>query len=149
MPRESRLRLAAGLLAIAGLAISAYIAIAEAGGGSPVCVAGSTGCATVAESDYATLAGVNVALIGAAGYIGLLAAAAVRGDPGRLAGLFLALIGFGFSLYLTYLELFVIEALCQWCVASAIVMTALLAVNLTRALGFTGAPAPRMKDRHE
>jgi hypothetical protein len=37
-------------------------------------------------------------------------------------------VGFGFSAYLTYLELFVIDAICQWCVASAVLMTALFAL---------------------
>ena len=41
----------------------------------------------------------------------------------------MALVGFGFSAYLTYLELFVIDAICQWCVASAVLMTLLLVVN--------------------
>ena len=50
-----------------------------------------------------------------------------------------ALVGFGFSAYLTYLELFVIDAICQWCVASAVLMTLLLLVNAARALAYTGA----------
>jgi uncharacterized membrane protein len=47
-------------------------------------------------------------------------------------------VGFGFSAYLTYLELFVIDAICQWCVASAVLMTLALAVNAVRAFGYTG-----------
>jgi uncharacterized membrane protein len=74
-----------------------------------------------------------VSAIGIAGYAGLLAAALWPGDPGRFAGLGLAMVGFGFSLYLTYLELFVIDAICQWCVASAVVMVVLLLVTAMRA----------------
>ena len=55
----------------------------------------------------------------------LLGAALLRGDAGRLAGFGLALVGFGYSVYLTWLELFVIDAICQWCVASAVLMTVL------------------------
>ena len=51
----------------------------------------------------------------------------------------MAAVGFGFSLYLTYLELFVIDAICQWCVASAVLMTLLFAVNALRAYGYAGA----------
>ena len=55
------------------------------------------------------------------------------GDLGRFAAASLALIGFGFRVYLTYLELEVIDAVCQWCVASAIVVTAILALSVVRA----------------
>lgn len=136
MPREGSLRIWAAVLAALGLAVAGYVAIVEAGGGSPVCVAGSGGCNAVAESDYAELAGVNVALIGVFGYLALLASAATPGDAGRAGGLLFSLIGFGFSAYLTYLELFVIEAICQWCVASAVLMTALLAVCFVRATAY-------------
>ncbi len=114
------------------------MALTEFNGGTPLCVAGGNGCETVAQSKYSHLAGVNVAAIGAGGYVLILGAVALRGDPGRFAGLMLSLIGFGFSAYLTYLELFVIDALCQWCVASAALMTVLLALNAARAYGYFG-----------
>ena len=138
MPRENVLRAVAAVLGFLGLAVAGYIAIVEAGGGSPVCVAGSTGCSTVAESDYAELAGINVAFVGVLGYISILVATALKGDPGRAAGLLFTLVGFGFSLYLTYLELFVINAICQWCVASAVLMTCLFVVCSMRAYGYLG-----------
>ena len=136
---EETLRRVAAALALLGLGIATYITIADAGGGSPVCVAGGHGCQTVAQSSYAHLAGISVSVLGIGGYALLLAAALARGDAGRFAGLLLALVGFGFSAYLTYLELFVIDAVCQWCVASAVVMTALLVVNAIRALRFSGS----------
>jgi uncharacterized membrane protein len=55
-------------------------------------------------------------------------------DPGRFAGALLGLVGLGFSLYLTYLELFVIDAICQWCVASAVVMALLATTTVVRLL---------------
>jgi uncharacterized membrane protein len=136
---ERTVRLAAAALSAIGIGIAIYIALAESGGGAPVCLAGGHGCQTVADSSYSHLLGINVAVIGIAGYVALLAAALWPGDWGRLGGLTLALIGFGFSLYLTYLELFVIDAVCQWCVASAAVMTLLLIVNLIRTLRFGGS----------
>ena len=51
-------------------------------------------------------------------------------------------IGFGFSVYLTYLELFVIDAICHWCIGSAIVMTLAFIVALIRAVRFTGTSTP-------
>src|SRR5262245_18005718 len=139
LPSERLLRILSGVFAIVGVGVATYIAIAESGGGAPQCLAGGHGCETVANSEYSELAGINVAVLGIVGYVALLGAALVRGAPGRFAGLLLALAGFGFSAYLTYLELFVIDAICQWCVASAVVMTLLLGVNAARAFLYAGA----------
>ena len=70
--------------------------------------------------------------LGLAGYAGLLLAAGLRGGAGAYLGLLLALTGTLFSAYLTYLEVFVIGALCQWCVASAALMAAALACAALR-----------------
>jgi uncharacterized membrane protein len=150
VPSERKLRIAAALLALAGIAVATYIAIAESGGGAPKCLAGGAGCETVAESRYSHLAGINVAVIGIAGYALLLAAAVLPGDAGRFGGFLTALIGFGFSAYLTYLELFVIDAICQWCVISAVLMTLSLAVAATRAFAFTGRElgTPQIQSSH-
>lgn len=135
---EGRLRAASAVVASVGIAIATYIAIVESGGGAPACLAGGSGCVTVAASPYAHILGINVAVLGIAGYALLLGAALWRGDVGRFGGLFLAVVGYGFSMYLTYLELFTIEAICQWCVASAVVMTVLLLLNLARAVLHAG-----------
>jgi uncharacterized membrane protein len=150
VPSERKLRIAAALLALAGIAVATYIAIAESGGGAPKCLAGGTGCETVAESRYSHLAGINVAVIGIAGYALLLATAVLPGDAGRFGGFLTALVGFGFSAYLTYLELFVIDAICQWCVVSAVLMTLSLAVAGTRAFAFTGRElgTPQIQSSH-
>jgi uncharacterized membrane protein len=138
MVSERNLRIAAAVLALVGIGVATYITIAEFGGGTPVCLAGGHGCETVARSDYSHLAGINVAAIGIGGYVLLLICALVPGDPGRFGGFLTALVGFGFSLYLTYLELFVIDAICQWCVASAVVMALSLAAAAARAFLYTG-----------
>ena len=150
MPSERTLRIAGALLAVAGIGVATYIAIAESGGGAPKCLAGGHGCQTVAESSYSHLAGINVAVLGIAGYVLLLVAALWPGDAGRFGGFLTALVGFGFSAYLTYLELFVIDAICQWCVASAVVMTLSLAVAAARALAYTGRElgGPRLQSSH-
>jgi uncharacterized membrane protein len=139
MSSERALRTIAALLALAGVGVAIYIAVAEAGGGAPQCLAGGHGCQVVSQSSYSHLAGVRVAALGIAGYALLLVCALAAGDVARIAGMTLALLGFGFSVYLTYLELFVLDAICQWCVASAVLMTLLLAANLARALGYLGA----------
>ena len=139
LPSEDAMRRAAALIALLGVGVATYIAIADASSGSPVCLAGGHGCATVANSKYSHLAGINVALLGILAYVTLFAAALVRGDAARFASLAVATVGFGFSAYLTYLELFVIDAVCQWCVASAALMTSLFVINSARALGYTGS----------
>jgi uncharacterized membrane protein len=139
MPTEHTLRAASALIALVGIGVATYITIADSGGGHPLCLAGGSGCQTVANSSYSHLFGVNVAVFGIFGYVLLLGAALAPGDTGRFSGLLIALVGFGFSAYLTYLELFTIDAICQWCVASATLMTLLLGVNVVRAIGYTGS----------
>ncbi len=137
-PSEDNLRRAIAFFAALGVAVASYIAIAEAGGDSPVCLAGGSGCRTVAESSYAHVAGVNIAIFGAVGYLLLLATAFVASDLARFGGFVVSLGGFGYSVFLTYIEIFKIEAICQWCVASAVLMTLLFATNSVRMLAYVG-----------
>ncbi len=141
-PSEGTLRRDATFVAALGIGVVAYIAIADSGGGAPTCLAGGGGCETVANSTYSHLAGINIAVFGIAGYVLLLVTSLLRGDGARFAGFGLALIGFGYSVYLTYLELFKIHAICQWCVGSAVLMTILLALNAALLVGYVGAPSP-------
>jgi uncharacterized membrane protein len=120
------LRVLLGVLAAAGLLISAYLTWVHFAQVAPVCVGGSGGCETVQSSRYATVLGVPVAVLGIIGYAGLLFSAVLRGELGVYLGFMIALVGTLFSAYLTYLEVFVIHAICQWCVASAAIMVAAL-----------------------
>jgi uncharacterized membrane protein len=138
-PSEWTLRRAIAFVAALGVGVATYIAIADSGGGAPVCIAGGTGCQTVADSSYSHLLGVNVAVFGIVGYLLALASAFRADDAARFGGFLVALAGFGFSVYLTYIELFKIEALCQWCVASAVLMTVLFLVSATRLIGYAGS----------
>jgi uncharacterized membrane protein len=131
---DRRLRIVSATLALVGVAIAGYLTWVHYGGLEPICAGGGGGCERVQSSSYAELAGVPVALLGLIGYLAIGAALLVPGEEVRLVGALLALIGAGFSAYLTYLEIFQIEAICQWCVASAIVMTALAGCTVVRAL---------------
>ena len=126
------LRVLLGVLAAAGLFISAYLTWAHLSGASPVCVGGQSGCETVQTSRYSEIMGVPVAALGLFAYAAMLVCAVLRGDGAAVSGLFVALVGVLFSAYLTYLELAVIDAVCQWCVASALVMTALAVAAVVR-----------------
>ena len=140
-PAEGTLRRLIAFVAALGLGVAAYIAIADSGGGAPACLAGGSGCQTVADSSYSHLLGVDVAVFGIVGYVLLLASAFFAVDAARFGGFLVSLGGFGFSVYLTYIEIFKIEAICQWCVASAVLMTILFLLNATRLVGYAGAEA--------
>ena len=137
-PSEDILRRAIAFVAALGVGVATYIAIAESGGGSPVCLAGGTGCRTVAESSYSHVAGVNIAVFGVIGYLLLLATAFFANDLARFGGFAVSLGGLGYSVFLTYIEIFKIEAICQWCVASAVLMTILFLLNATRLIAYGG-----------
>jgi uncharacterized membrane protein len=129
------------VLSLIGVGIAGYLTWVHYGHLSVVCLSGGGGCEKVQSSDYAELAGIPVALLGLLGYIGILASVLLLPrDEGKLASAFLALVGFGFSMYLTWAELFRIHAICQWCVASAVIMTALTVLTLARLLRYD---APR------
>jgi uncharacterized membrane protein len=141
LPGEGTLRTVATFVATFGIGVATYITIADSGGGAPVCLAGGGGCETAANSTYSHVFGVNIAVFGILGYVLLLTAALLRGDLARMGGFAVSLTGFGYSVYLTYLELFKIEAICQWCVASAALMTILFCLNAIRMVGYVGKPA--------
>lgn len=119
----------AGLTALAavGLGIATYLLAVRILGEAPAC-GPVKGCETVAASEYATVAGVPVALLGVLFSITLLAACLAwwrRGDRRALYVAYgLGLAGIVAVVYLTYLELFVIEAICVWCVSYAVTILA-------------------------
>ena len=122
------MRAAAIGVALAGLGIATYLTVVHYSGGDPVCAV-AHGCATVQQSDYAALAGVPVALLGVLGYLGVLAALIRDGEAGRTAAAFLSLAGLAFSVWLTYVEVGILDAICIWCVGSAICMALLAALT--------------------
>lgn len=136
------------LLAVAGITVSTYLALVELRGVAAVC--GPVGdCNTVQQSPYARLFGVlPVGVLGVVGYGAMLLAWALHqygaGRIAHRAGLALpalALAGTLFSIYLTFLEPFVIGASCMWCLSSAALMTALLWLTAPRG------PAPIRRGR--
>jgi uncharacterized membrane protein len=131
---DRRLRLAAFVLTLAGIGVAAYLTYVHYAGLQPFCAGGSHGCERVQSSSYASVGGLPVALLGLAGYVAIAVALVAPGERARLAATALAVTGFGFSAYLTYLELFVIDAICQWCVASAVILTLLTVVTVWRLL---------------
>jgi uncharacterized membrane protein len=136
------LRRVTAVLALVGIGIAGYLTWVHYAGLEPVCVGGGGGCERVQSSRWAELGGIPVAVLGLAGYVAILASLALPEEPGALVAAFLALVGFGFSCWLTYVEIVKIDAICQWCVASAVVMTALALVSVVRVLRGAGHAAP-------
>ena len=140
------LDLAIPLLSVIGLVVALYLTYVEATSARAIC--GPVGdCNAVQSSPYAKLFGfLPVGLLGAIGYIAMLAAwgwQRWRSDRlARLAGALLfamALFGTVFSIYLTYLELFVIHAVCIWCLTSAVLMALLVLLTLPAATQWLAA----------
>jgi uncharacterized membrane protein/thiol-disulfide isomerase/thioredoxin len=129
------------LLAILGLGVAGYMAYIEITHVAAVC--GPVGeCNVVQTSQYATIAGIPVAVLGLIFYFAVLVLWAVQRStagkwarPAALALLGMAVFGVLFSIYLTLLEIFVIHAVCMWCLSSALITTLIMVVvvaQLTR-----------------
>ena len=128
------LRIAMIVLAVIGLGVAAYLTYVHYAGVKPACTAGES-CTKVQTSVYSKLAGVPVALIGLLGYVAILGSLlAPESENSRLVTTGLTLVGFGFSAYLTYRELFSIHAVCEWCASSAVIMTVLVILSVWRFL---------------
>jgi uncharacterized membrane protein len=122
------------VLAVIGLGLASYLTYVHYSGIKPACSLGGS-CEKVQTSAYSHLAGVPVALMGLIGYVTILALLLARdGETTRFATVAVTTIGFGFSAYLTYRELFSIHAICEWCVSSAVVLTVLVSLAVWRFL---------------
>lgn len=127
---ERSIRVASAALALVGIGITGYLLWVRAAGSTLSCSTG--GCETVQSSSYSELVGVPVAALGLAAYAVLLVTALMPGQLARLSGAVVALAGFVFSAYLVAVQVVVIGALCDWCLASDAVTTALAALALLR-----------------
>ncbi len=132
------------LLSFVGLMVAGYLWFLHATHGDVPC-GGSGGCDRVAQSPYARFPagkGPFVAAYGTLGYLTLVALSFLRtlgAGPKRdrlLLGLIVLAAGAGtlFSLHLTYLELYVIQAICKWCVASQALILGVLFVSVAEVL---------------
>lgn len=126
-----------GGIALAGLGVAAYLAYVETQAVAAVC--GPVGdCNAVQTSPYAYLFGLPIGVLGVVGYLAILGAWVWQTwRPNRTAILSLlgmTLFGVLFSIYLTFLEPFVIGAVCAWCLSSAVIMTLLLLMAVETAV---------------
>ncbi|WP_249009090.1 vitamin K epoxide reductase family protein [Conexibacter sp. DBS9H8] len=137
-PARSKLTVAIVVFTVIGLLDAGYLTYIHFYGLSALlCFGKSHGhssCLTVQSSQWSSLAGIPVAILGLIGYLILLVSLRIPGEWGRLIGFGTALIGFLFSLYLTYREAFSIHAYCEWCLGSATCLTVLAVLTGIRFL---------------
>ena len=126
-------RSVSALTAVAGIGVAGYLTRTHYDQGALVCTVGD--CRTVQESEYADVAGIPVAILGLGMYLTVLALGAIRWRRPRshgaatLAAFAVVLAGAFVAAYLTVIELVVIDAVCQWCVVSAVLTAILLAAE--------------------
>ena len=133
--RDRALRLLTALVALAGVVLAAYLTSAHYADASLVCPVGG-GCETVQESEYAEIAGVPVAVLGLGAYVVLLALVLWDAPVARLAAAAIALVGVLFSAYLLVVQLFVLDAVCVWCLVNDVLIAPALAVLTALRLRF-------------
>ncbi len=132
------LRRIAMLLAVLGVIVSGYLSWSHLANAQPVLCNEGGGCDTVQSSRYSEIGDIPVALLGVAGYLAILGALILEKLPlpfaenASLLVFGFSLIGVLYSAYLTYLELFVILAVCFYCVTSAIIMVAVFVIAIIR-----------------
>lgn len=150
------LRLIGLALTVLGLLVAGYMAITELSGSEMVCP-GALGedaaeneviidCEGVQNSVYAKLLGIPIAIIGIGGYLAIGAVwllkdrVAIFTDFGHLLVFGMALFGFLYSAYLTYIEFFVIYKLCTWCLSSAALMTGIFLIAIIHLVQYLRVP---------
>jgi uncharacterized membrane protein len=130
------LRYGAIITALIGLAVSAYLAEAKLANKDVLCFEGMGDCNIVNTSAYSMWRGIPVAVLGVIGYVVILAIIIImtkQKDQSSIIILaFFGVTTFGtlYSLYLTYVELFIIHAVCPWCLTSAIAMFVLFIISI-------------------
>ena len=138
---DGRLRAAIGLVALAGAAVAAYLVYARYTHTQIACTTG--GCETVQHSKYAKLAGVPVAVLGLAAYLAIFATALSVRVEAAAVGAAIALGGLAFAIYLIVIQVAVIDAICQWCLASDAILALLAVACAERLRRAAGRPHPQ------
>ena len=126
------LRLLIRLVVLPGFVAATYLSWAKLTHHDPVCATG--GCAIIAESRWSEIFGIPVTVLGVSTYVLIIGSTFVRGENAKLFGAFFATVGAGFSLWLQYQSLFVMEHFCPWCFTSAVCMNLLATLTITRVV---------------
>lgn len=127
------------VLAILGLLVSIYMTIYKITANDSMCL-GSGDCSTVNASRYSEVYGIPVALIGVLGYAAILGIHWLERrseffeENGSMMLFGISLLGFFFTLWLIYVEIALIKALCPFCLASQFIMTVIFILSVIRVV---------------
>jgi len=135
---DTRLRAAIALVALAGAAVAAYLVYARYTGTQIACTTG--GCETVQHSRYAKAAGVPVAVLGLIAYLCVFATTLSARVEAAAIGAAIVLGGLAFGIYLIVIQVAVIDAICQWCLASDAILAVLAVLSAERLRRLAGRP---------
>ena len=125
------------VLVVIGILVSIYMTIYKLTDNNNMCL-GNGGCSVVNSSKYSEIYGIPVALVGVGGYLAILALHLLENRNNHMranATLYIfgaALTGFLFTLYLIYVEIALLKALCPFCLTSQIVMTIIFIISVIR-----------------
>jgi uncharacterized membrane protein len=134
---DKKLYWSAIVVSVIGIGISIYMTIFKLTSNDAMCL-GNGGCSVVNASRYSEINGIPVAVFGLAGYFAIMAALLLEPrlkffkENGNLLAFGMSLTGVLFTAYLTYLEIYVIKAICPFCVASAIAISLVFILTLIR-----------------
>lgn len=125
------------MTAILGIADAAYLLILKLTSNSAMCL-GIGDCATVNASRYSEIYKIPVSLLGIIAYLAILGIHTLEPrlrifkENGRLLVFGISMVGVFFSAYLTYVELYILHAICPFCVISAVLITIVFILAIFR-----------------
>ena len=134
---DKKLYLSSIIFSVVGLLVSIYMSIYKFSNNNAMCL-GSGDCATVNASRFSEIYGIPVAFFGVFGFVAIILVHFLEKriklfeQQGTLMIFGMGLFGFIFVLYLTYVELYVIHAICPFCVATAIAMVLVFIIAIIR-----------------
>ena len=134
--RVPLLYILAGVLSLAGLADAIYLTVEHLKGRSVRCTV-TSGCSEVLGSSYAVIGGYPLALFGALAYFAAFSLATLAAFGSRRAGNLLAILAalmFATSLWLLYVQAFVLRAFCQYCLLSAAITTLVFVIVIAQRI---------------
>jgi uncharacterized membrane protein len=124
---DRALRVALLVVSVAGIAVAAYLTYVHYQPAALVCTTGG-GCETVQDSKYAVLVGIPIAIFGLGAWAAALVLTLWNSELARTLNAALGLAALAFAAYLVILQLFVIDAVCVWCMANDLVLAPLFVV---------------------
>lgn len=121
------LRVALAVVSLAGIALATYLTYVHYQPEALICTTGG-GCETVQDSKYAVLVGIPIAVLGLVAWVTALVLTIWNSELARMLTVALAFAALAFAAYLVVLQLFVIDAICVWCMTNDLVLAPLFTV---------------------